>query len=418
MPDLYLGLDIGTSGARALVMSDKGTVVASAKSAMSDHGANHRDPMVWWAAAQTALQRALADCPAKNIRAVAVDGTSGTMLACDRALTPLGDGVMYNDPCNDQGLIARIAAASPPQTAARGATSALARAVALHQAHQGVTGLQILHQADWIVAKLAGIVASDANNALKTGYDPVAGAWPDWVSGFLPLDLLPTIHDAGTDLGAIGANDLGLSPDTRLVAGTTDGCASYLATGADQAGDGVSVLGTTLTLKILSDQPIFAPEFGIYSHKVLGLWLAGGASNTGGAVILQEFPDQDIAQLSQQIDPAAPTGLDYYPLTQKGERFPINDPELPPRLGPRPAQDWRHLQAIFEGIAAIECRAYRRLAELGAPALSTIRSLGGGAQDQAFTTIRLNSLGVQPRKPLSGEAAMGAAILAQKGMRR
>lgn len=92
MPDLYLGLDIGTSGARALVMSDKGTVVASAKSAMSDHGANHRDPMLWWAAAQTALLRALADCPAKNIRAVAVDGTSGTMLACDRALTPLGMG--------------------------------------------------------------------------------------------------------------------------------------------------------------------------------------------------------------------------------------------------------------------------------------------------------------------------------------
>lgn len=415
MPDLFLGLDIGTSGARAVVIDDAGQGVAEAKSAMADHGTNHRDPAIWWAAAAQALRGVLAQVPRGDIRALAVDGTSGTMVAVDAALRPLGDGVMYNDACTDAELLARIAASSPPQTAARGATSALARAVRLHAAHGGDPSVMILHQADWIAARLSGIVASDANNALKTGYDPVAGRWPDWVAGFLPINCLPAIHEPGQDLGAIGANAFDLPPQTRLVAGTTDGCASFLATGADAPGDGVSALGTTLTIKLLSDQPIFAPEYGIYSHRILGLWLAGGASNTGGAVILQEFPDHDIAALSARINPDAPLGLGYYPLPRAGERFPVNDPALMPKLGPRPPQDWQHLQAIFEGIAAIEAQAYARLAELGAPPLARLCTIGGGAQDAAFAAIRAGILRVPMRAPLSTEAAAGAAMLARAG---
>jgi len=98
-----------------------------------------------------------------------------------------------------------------------------------------------------------------------------------------------------------------------------------------------------------------------------------------------------------------------------GERFPIADPALPPRLSPRPADDADYLKAMFEGMAAIEALGYRRLAELGAPALTSVRSVGGGAANPAWTDIRRRKLGVDFLPTLSDEAAAGTARLALKG---
>ena len=411
MPELFLGIDLGTSGARALVIDTNGAVVSGGKSAMADHGPNMRSPAIWWAAVQTALRAALVPIDASDIRALAVDGTSGTMLAIDAQGQPLADGLMYNDACHDADLLARITAASPETTAARGASSALARAVQL----AALGPARVIHQADWIAGQFSRIWVSDENNALKTGYDPVAREWPAWVGEIIDTDLLPRVVAPGAAVGQVGANGFGLSPDCAVVAGTTDGCASFLATGASEAGDGVTALGTTLTIKLLSDAPIFAPAYGIYSHKVLGLWLAGGASNTGGNVLLSEFPGVDLEALSARIDPESDTGLSYYPLSKPSERFPINDPDLAPVLTPRPASDSDHLKAIFEGIAGIEALAYSRLAELGAPALRSVRTVGGGAANATWTRIRERRLKVAMQAPLSGEAAYGAALLAKAG---
>jgi len=62
--------------------------------------------------------------------------------------------------------------------------------------------------------------------------------------------------------------------DESLVVGI-DIRASFLATGPHRRGDGVSVLGTTLTIMMLSDVPLFVPEYGIYSHRIGDMWLAG-----------------------------------------------------------------------------------------------------------------------------------------------
>jgi len=411
MPELYLGIDVGTSGARALVIDSAGTVAAQGKSAMADHGANHRSPEVWWAAVEVAVRQALGTVRPEDIVALAVDGTSGTMLPIDAAGWPLADGLMYNDACEDADLLARINAASPETTAARGATSGLARAVQF----AGLGAAKMIHQADWIAGKFSGRWVSDENNALKTGYDPVAGGWPDWVWEIIDIGLLPDVFAPGARVGQVGDNGFGLSADCAVVAGSTDGCASFLATGAAQAGEGVTALGTTLTIKLLSDTPIFAPEYGIYSHKVLGLWLAGGASNTGGNVLLSEFPGGDIAALSADIDPEIDSGLYYYPLSKPGERFPINDPDLSPKMSPRPESESQHLQAIFEGIAFIEVQAYRRLAELGAPVLGSVRTVGGGSANPKWTRIRARKLAVPMVESRSGEAAYGTALLARAG---
>ena len=129
------------------------------------------------------------------------------------------------------------------------------------------------------------------------------------------------------------------------------------------------------------------------------------------------FAPEAIATLSGKLDPRQPTGLDYYPLLKPGERFPVNDPAYQPRLEPRPADDATFLQALLEGIAAVEALGYRRLAELGGPRLENVRTVGGGARNAAWTAIRARMLGVPMLPAASEEAAAGTARLALQGAR-
>ena len=73
-------------------------------------------------------------------------------------------------------------------------------------------------------------------------------------------------------------------------------------------------------------------------------WLVGGASNSGGAALRQHFTDAQLRALSGRIDIDKPTGLHYYPLTRKGERFPVRDDEKAPVMEPRPEDDAVFLQ--------------------------------------------------------------------------
>lgn len=90
-------------------------------------------------------------------------------------------------------------------------------------------------------------------------------------------------------------------------------------------------LGSTLAIKLLSTTRIEDARFGVYSHRLDDKWLVGGASNTGGAVLRQLFSDDQLENLSMQIDPMEASPLDYYPLPTQGERFPISDPKMAPR---------------------------------------------------------------------------------------
>ncbi|MEP1611904.1 MAG: FGGY-family carbohydrate kinase [Roseobacter sp.] len=415
--DIFLGLDIGTSGARAVAIDGDKTAVCWGSSLMQDHSPDHRDPKCWLAAARAALHQVGEQIDRTRLRAICVDGTSGTMIPIDAKGTPLSNGLMYNDPCEDPHVLDRIAHQAPATSAAHGATSGLAK-VLLLQGTRDAT--KIVHQADWIAGALSGIYSSDDNNALKTGFDPVASCWPDWINMTgVQLDLLPEVHRPGTVLGTLRrsvALEFDFPLSTELIAGTTDGCAAFLATGASQPGDGVTSLGTTLVLKLLSDRPIFAPESGIYSHYLMGLWLAGGASNTGGGVLLDHFTPPQIAELSAQIDPDLLLNLGYYPLRHPGERFPIADPEFAPKMYPRPTRDVHFLQAMLEGIAEIESLGYHKLQALGGPAIKSIRTVGGGAHNKNWMKLRADRLGVKISVPPNTDAAYGAALLARFGM--
>jgi sugar (pentulose or hexulose) kinase len=222
----------------------------------------------------------------------------------------------------------------------------------------------------------------------------------------------------GTVLGSVAddiAGRLGLPRGVQVIAGTTDGVAAFLATGASEIGDAVTSLGSTLVVKMLSNAPLFDAASGVYSHRLGDLWLPGGASNTGGAALLRFFTMERMAELTPRLRPDRPTGLAYYPLPAPGERFPIRDPEKPSVTEPRPDDDALFFQGLLEGIAEVEATAYERLRALGAPPVRSVRTVGGGAQNPAWTAIRARRLGIAMPEPVSLEAAYGAALLARRG---
>ena len=327
---------------------------------------------------------------------------------------------MYDDTRSRQSA-ERIDRVAPRRSAARGRSSSLAKLLNLIDTLKPQSAVLALHQADWILGRLCGrFGVSDWNNALKLGYEPETGRWSPWISRLgVDPSILPRVLPPGTVAGTLRpdlVDALGLDGDVLVCTGTTDSTAAVLATGASRSGDAVTVLGTTLVVKVLSAQPIAAPEYGVYSHRFDDLWLAGGASNTGGGVLRTFFSDSDIQALSAMLRPTEPTSLDYYPLPGPGERFPINDPGLQPRLEPRPAEDWRFFQGILEGIARIEAHGYALLRRLGAPAPTRVFSIGGGAENAGWTQIRERMLGVPILPPRHREPAYGAALLALRGL--
>jgi sugar (pentulose or hexulose) kinase len=287
-----------------------------------------------------------------------------------------------------------------------------------------------MHQADWITGKLCGQFGiSDYNNSLKLGFDAQKKSWPDWVKTLLneknvPLEVLPKVVAPGSQVAYLTpelAKQFNLPVKTQIVAGTTDSTASFIATGANKQGEAVTSLGSTLVLKIISDKPIYSPEHSVYSQPLLCAdgekWLIGGASNSGGAVLSQFFSTEQLQIMTPQLNPEAPTGLDYYPLPATGERFPANDAHLKPQLEPRPENDVEFFQGILEGIAQIEAKGYQLLTDLGAPYPVSVRSTGGGANNSAWTKIRATLLNAEnPNTKIINanhtEAAYGSALLA------
>jgi sugar (pentulose or hexulose) kinase len=422
--DLYLGIDFGTSGCRGILIDAAGRESARAAEpipAPERRGAGvEQDPQLWWRALERVIAALDKDADLSHLAAIAVDGTSATLLLTDSLGHPLGPALLYND-ARATAEAAAVAALAPADSAAFGASSSLSKLLWLQAHGHTERACHVLHQAEWIGGRLLGrFDMGDENNCLKLGWDAVRREWPAWLQGLdIDRSLLPRVVPPGTPTGGMVpevAEGLGLRPDTRIVAGTTDSTAAFLATGASEPGDAVTSLGSTLVLKILAEHPVASPRHGVYSHRLGDRWLVGGASNSGGAVLRRWFSDAQMRRLGERINPDRPTGLDYYPLPAPGERFPVADPGMPPRLQPRPEDPAVFFQGLLEGIAAIERDGYALLASLGAGFPKTVRSVGGGASNPAWRRIRAARLGGVPLlEPAHSEAAYGAALLAREG---
>ncbi|MBI5431001.1 MAG: FGGY-family carbohydrate kinase [Nitrosomonadales bacterium] len=407
----YLGLDFGTSGARACAIGDD-KAVAWEQRAAYDYPASQTPSD--WRSALHGLLSALPGHIAGQLRGLAIDGTSGTVLLCDAGLSPVSDALLYHDN-RAQQQAEQLKIIAPGGHTVCSATSGLAKFLWLTQRDHIDHAAHFLHQADWLTALLGGQAGvSDYHNALKTGYDVERLCWPEWVRALPHAHLLPEVLAPGAVIGKIRpdiAAHFGIHPQCAIHAGTTDSTAAFIAAGVDETGVGVTSLGSTLVLKQLCAQRIEAPEYGVYSHRYGDRWLAGGASNAGAAVLRRYFDDGQLEALSARIDPSRDSPLDYYPLSGIGERFPVNDMRLMPRLEPRPADDAEFLHGLLQGLARVEAAGYARLAGLGAPPLVRVVSNGGGAKNRVWEALRSRSLGVPVSAAAHSEAAYGSALL-------
>lgn len=383
----YLGLDFGTSGARAMIIDDTEQLIWSTQTtcAIADNALSWRDTLFALISAIPAPLRA-------GLMRIAIDGTSGTALLTDDDFQPVTPVLMYNHPLASQPA----AKFSYLSQTARNAQ-------------------YLMHQVDYLNAQLTGIAGiSDYHNALKSGYDIRSLAWQVDTPEFARL--LPTIIAPGTPIAKLQrrvARYYNINANCTVHAGTTDSIAAFIAAGAKQVGMAVTSLGSTLVLKLLSQHYVASAQHGVYSHKYGDLWLVGGASNTGGAVLRHFFTNSELQSYSAQINTKYTSPHHYYPLLKPGERFPVNDPEYPPLLTPRPDSNIEFLHGLLAGIARIEQMGYAKLEELGAGKLTQVITAGGGSRNPQWQAIRSQYLQLPVSPALHTEAAFGSALLAK-----
>jgi len=413
---MYLGLDFGSSGARACVIDESEAVVHEDR--IEYHNAARQTPEDWRLALLT-LIRNTPPVILSKLKRISIDATSSTVFLCDAALQPVSPVLLYND-ARATTQAETIKSLAPAGHTVCSANSGLSKFLWLTQQVDLNKAEHFMHQADWLIALLVGHGGiSDYHNALKTGYDVEHFCWPDWVCALPFASLLPDVLAPGSFIAEISptiAQHFNINPACTIHAGTTDSIAAFIASNVKKPGEAVSSLGTTLALKLISTTRIEAPQFGVYSHRYGGYWLAGGASNTGGGVLRSFFSDAQLEALSHHIDASGDSNLDYYPLPCPGERFPINDTKLEPRLGPRPDDDVQFLHGLLQGVARIEAAGYAKLMALGATPLISVTSCGGGAKNLIWQQIRARLLGVPIRPAQHGEASFGTAILSKHGI--
>mmetsp|Transcript_2507 Transcript_2507/g.4692 ORF Transcript_2507/g.4692 Transcript_2507/m.4692 type:complete len:528 (+) Transcript_2507:306-1889(+) len=278
--------------------------------------------------------------------------------------------------------------------------------------------------------------------------------------------VLPRVVEPGQPIGPVSkeARDMyGFSEDTMVVGGTTDSNASFLAAAlgggsGDSSssstttstsnhpsfGTAVTSLGSTLAIKMLSRTFVEDCERGVYSHRFPSfvgggkdgdasadacttdepssslsspqLWLVGGASNVGCAVLRQEnFTNQELKELSSDMDITIDCELSYYPLTKKGERFPIADGSKEPILEPKPKSGSRqdYLKAILQGISKVERMGYDTLGMLGAnpPFPKVIMTTGGGSKNEKWMQMRQRLLQSQDSSSLVSSSSSSPSSL-------
>uniref|UniRef100_A0A2P2K887 D-ribulose kinase n=1 Tax=Rhizophora mucronata TaxID=61149 RepID=A0A2P2K887_RHIMU len=417
---LYLGMDFGTSGARYALIDKHGTIHSEGKKEY--HHFMSGETIDWVASWRETLFSLLGEVPVHLrplVASVSLDGTSATTLIVDsKTGEPLRKPFLYDESCPEALPIVKSIA--PANHTVCSGSSTLCKVVSWwNTVDSNKESATLLHQADWLLWLLHGkLGVSDYNNALKVGYDPEVESYPTWLLSQPYSQLLPTVIAPGTSVGYLKEDirkQFGFTEDCAVCAGTTDSIAAFLAARAMQPGKAVTSLGSTLAIKLLSTRRIEDARFGVYSHRLDDKWLVGGASNTGGAVLRQLFTDEQLEKLSELIVPTEPSPLDYYPLKAIGERFPVADPNLVPRLHPRPESDVEYLHGILESIARIEAKAYSLLKDLGATQVEEVFTAGGGAKNEKWTKIRERVLGLPVRRAMQTEAAYGAALLALKG---
>ncbi len=474
--ELFLGVDAGTSGVRAAVVSQCGEVLAQASAPIAEAAVrtepdrHEQQPEAWWDAAREAIAATLAKLQRNGVRterlaALAIDGTSGTIVPAGRAGEALAPALMYDDArAAEQAEVLNDTARGFCQKLGYRFSSSFGLAKLLwikdHQPALFERAARFLHHADYLQERLTGQPAvTDWSNALKTGYDLIGQCWPEWLDRLLPVaEKLPRVVAPGTPVGRVRARaaaETGLSEGLTVVAGATDGTAAFLASGVRRPGDWNTTLGSTLVFKGLSTHICRHPQGLIYCHRLPGgWWLPGAAANTGAQWIEALFPGSEPSLLDAAAGEHLPTDQLAWPLVGRGERFPFLCPQAEGLLPRDDRSASERYAACLAGVGLFERLCYQVLDQsVGQPAGASspdaheqhsramqaegadarpegadtrpepaaappgeVYTTGGASRSDVWAQVRADATGRVFHRPACPQSFLGATVLAACGI--
>jgi xylulokinase len=437
---MYLGIDLGTSELKVLLLDDRQQIVASAGRPLTQQRPqplwSEQDPAAWWDATDAALQQLAAEQPAA-MAAVQAIGLSGQMhgaVLLDQADRVLRPAILWNDGRSGAACVALEA--SVPQLHAITGNLAMpgftAPKLVWLREHEPAVFAQVrsvLLPKDWLRLRLTGEKVSDMSDASGTLWlDVAARRWSPEVLAACGLGLghMPHLVEGSAVSGQLHpalARRWGLQPHTPVAGGGGDNAASAVGIGAVRPGQGFVSLGTSGVIFLANDsyRPHPASAMHCFCHALPDAWhqmsvMLSAASALRWARELLGLASEaalleQVARLTPAERAAAPIFLPYL----SGERTPHNDPRAQGVLfGLNAAHGAASLgYAVIEGVA-FGLRDGWAAMGVAPGEVAQLSLVGGGARSALWAQLIASTLGVPLVTHAGGEAggALGAARLA------
>lgn len=437
---MFIGLDLGTSGLRALLVDEAGVPIGSADAAYGvthlHQGWSEQDPKDWVDACH-GVMKSLADQYPKQMSAVRGIGVSGHMHGAtllDKAGDVLRPCILWND---TRSHVEAAALDFNSQFRALsgnivfpGFTAPKLAWVAMHEPQIFDQIAKVLLPKDYMTHWLTGTYSADMSDSAGTSWlDVGARDWSDELLAATDLtrDQMPELFEGSHVVGTLSderARALGLPLGVQVVAGGGDNAAAACGVGAMAEGDGFVSLGTSGVLLAARDgfSPMADSAVHTFCHAVPEKWYQMGVvlSATDNlnwfAKITGTTPSDLAAELGDTLQ--APGNLQFYPYLS-GERTPHNDSSVRGGFSGLDIASSRAdlTLAIMTGVSFAMRDSLEALRMTGAN-LQSVLAIGGGAQSRLWVEMLATVLNLPLDLPEQGDfgAALGAARLAICGV--
>jgi xylulokinase len=441
---LWLGIDTGTSGTRALLIDSTGKEIAAVTAPHEDIRMEHplwaeQRPEDWLQAAIHAIRGVLSASGAtgSDIRGIGLSGQMHGLVILDRAGTVIRPSLIWCDQRSqpqvdfiNQTIGPRKILASIANPVLTGFTLPKLLWVRDHEPRHFDRVRKLLLPKDYVRFRLTGEFATEVSDASGTALlDVVRRRWSFDMMHALGLDrdILPSVHESTDITGVISAEAgqlTGLAPGTPVVGGGGDQAAGAVGNGIVEPGTVSCTLGTSGVVFAHTDKAAWDPLGRVHTfcHAVRDKWHVMGVTQSAG-LSLQWVRNQlapgmsyDALMCEAATAPAGSQGLFWLPHLM-GERTPHLDARARGGWIGLTAKHTRAdlIRAVVEGVSYSQKDGLDIVEQLGVP-VSSVRASGGGARSPFWRQILADIF----RKPVATLAsqegsAYGAALLAMVG---
>ena len=434
---VYLGLDLGTSALKAVLVNDAAQVVEEAAAPLTVDRPYatwaEQSPGCWVGAARRAIGALPKDLRAR-VQAVGLAGQMHGAVLLGADDQPLRPAILWNDgrsAAQCEALEARVPVrAITGNMAMPGFTAPKVLWVAEHEPDTFAAIRHVLLPKDHLRLWLTGVHATDLSDASGTLWlDVGRRRWSDELVAALGLQpsQLPSLHEGPQVTGQLRATvaaDLGLTVGLPVMAGAGDNAAAAVALGVVDPGDAFLSLGTSGVLFAVTPGFRPAPDRAAHAfcHALPERWHQMAVILSAAASLdwMAGLTGTDVASALALADEVEPfTSSEQFLPHLSGERTPYNDPGSTGVLAGLTASTTRGrlVEAVLEGVAFAMADGLDVLTEAGA-SVERITMVGGGARSNRWCRLLASALDrplLRPVGPALGPA-VGAARLARIGM--